>query len=476
MATIFTGAPYAKRHFELAQSCPPENRLGHKILGSIEYIPLIGVVVACSERLFADKELKCCEPRNVSFNKNRVTGGFHKMEDTTESIDQQETSLELTKKTRAELSETAIPPAVAKKNENSYRSIFEKMTQSFNAYFQKQLSKSSLGFRFPHNATWVPRSESIGKGLQRMEKNALKAIEEHISNDSVYASPQEIQGSLEREKKGEAEKELKFTSSEATHIGRRDSNQDAHFYSEDDFSVLAGVFDGHGGSSVANYSSIAFKVRFRKSLEEAAGNVHHAFEHFIHKVHQEVEKNSSYNRMGSTALICYIDKKTRRIYTATVGDSEANIYRMFEDKLKSIPLSCVRHWGLRKEALRVAVDLNRPDILEAWMKTKNPKKLRYPIEGGINVSRAIGDACFITSTPSPLIHKPKITVQSYLPGDIITLACDGIKDYTYERELVEIIQKHALSENLAKEIGDFVIKSKSGRDNTTVVAIKVAEG
>lgn len=468
MGTLFTGAAYAGRHFDLLKSCPPESRFSHKVWGGCECVPVLGFLVLLIERIWSDKEL--CSTFTCGscalLRRRRVTA-FQRMEELSESDPPQENGvgLELVEK---EFSETSIPI-------NNLQEIFERQDKT-RGYIRRRLPEQAAELRtLPHCSTWVPRSEPLEKAIQRMEKNAFKAILEHFHQSPVYAIPADLQSSIEHEKKEFSEAPLNFKFSKMTDKGGRLTNLDTSFYSKDDQSILAGVFDGHGeGADVANYVNQAFQGRFRKVLVDCEGNVHRAFEQLIHQIHEEVAKNKDWGRMGTTVLVCYIDIKLRRIYTATVGDSEANIYRKVNGKAKSIPLSCLRNWGCKKEALRVAIALNRPEILEEWTKTKQPKYLRYPPMGGLNLSRLIGDSSLLfMSEHPPIIHKPKITMRTFLPGDIITLASDGVKDYSTEEELVKWIFAEEASDNYALEMVSRVI-SKGGKDNATVVAIQVS--
>jgi serine/threonine protein phosphatase PrpC len=172
-------------------------------------------------------------------------------------------------------------------------------------------------------------------------------------------------------------------------------------------------------------------------------------------------------------VVCYVDKKTHHIYTATLGDSEANIYRKFDDKLKSIPLSCIRDWSSKKDAHRASIALGRPQIAINWPKISNPKYLRFPYPFfGINVSRSIGDVLLSGSPEKPgVIHKPKITRIQVKSGDLLILACDGLKDYVSDNEIVSILKNPP--PNPAKHLVNYAIDEGNSLDNVTVLAIAI---
>jgi len=237
--------------------------------------------------------------------------------------------------------------------------------------------------------------------------------------------------------------------------------------------VLAGVMDGHCGEHVSAFASEEFQKRFPELLAETDGNVRQTFELLIDEVHKTVARHPEWNHIGSTVVLCYIDKQTHLIYTATLGDSEANIYRKIEGELKSIPLSCVRDWSSKKDAQRAAIAMENPRIAEEWPKAENPKLLRYPGPGhyGINVSRAIGDLYQTGSEEIPgIIHKPKVTVHQVQPGDLLILACDGLKDYVSEEEVLEKVQVEG---NVAERLADYAVNEKRAYDNVTVLAVDI---
>lgn len=110
--------------------------------------------------------------------------------------------------------------------------------------------------------------------------------------------------------------------------------EDDHFYREDPHSILAGVFDRHHGKTAATHAKDRIPVLFYELLSTFNRNVIQTFEVLCQSVHDLYRGDH-----GTTALICYYHKVTRKVYTATLGDTEANIYRQIDGKVLSIPLS-----------------------------------------------------------------------------------------------------------------------------------------
>lgn len=325
---------------------------------------------------------------------------------------------------------------------------------------------------------WQPRKRKLKEALGRMYKNTLKAIKEHKRENEGIIKEKELHLSLSKILTPK-DKPLHLSFSEYAAQGKRAAMEDAHFYLdlEADKGALVGVFDGHGGKQVADYANKRFQELFPQYLKDFNENVHQTFEKVIYTIHQEVIDNKINDHAGSTGVICFINKITHTIYTATVADSEANIYRdIKKGRKKSIPLSCVRHWGSDKEAARAVRILNNHRI-KTWL-TKQATKadLKEFRIGPLNISRAIGDVNFLFVNgieEQVILPKPKITINQLQPGDLLILACDGLKDVASEQEIIEQIDENTSKANLAEHLTQYALKVKFSNDNVTVLAIKV---
>jgi serine/threonine protein phosphatase PrpC len=312
--------------------------------------------------------------------------------------------------------------------------------------------------------------------MQKMWKNAKKAIEEHEGKEEIYASPEESLPPMALLVDAAPLTPLQLIHHVAEAQGVRDTMEDAHFFKEIEQGTITGILDGHGGSAVATHASTLFQEKFSAALTKAQGNVHEAFETVIHEIHEDIASHRNWDKIGSTAVLSFIDKNTHLIYTATLGDSEANVYRKIDGELKSIPLSCVRDWSSRKDAQRAAIALNRPKIAKQWPLI-HPKVLRFPSSRyGVNVSRAFGDVDLTGTVEHPgVIHKPKITVNQLKPGDTLILACDGLKDYVSETTIAALLALPFPEEDTSTIAAALLVNYAllSSRDNISVMAIKV---
>lgn len=349
-------------------------------------------------------------------------------------------------------------------------------------FFAKFLSIQNTTDPFPRE-TCGGIHRNWGKGLvskelaiQKMEKNLAKAKIEH-----GYGGPERLSPINP--------KPLQCETGHAEAQGPRPSMEDAHFSIPLENGTLVGVLDGHGGIAVANFASMKFQALFPQILQKNEGNVHQTLEEVFLIIQEEIIKNTQFNQVGSTAVICYIEKSTNRIYTATLGDSEANIYRIIDGHCISIPLSCVRDWTSKRDEKRAAKATEgeyKMPILQFWQvyglhpkeRRVNEKTASWLSDNtfhGVNVSRAFGDQSNnIGRAFNAVVAKPKITILSLEPGDILVLACDGLKDYVEESAIVSCIEKSvaATPDEISKILINLAL-SHSTEDNVTALTVKI---
>lgn len=326
-----------------------------------------------------------------------------------------------------------------------------------------------------------------------MKVNLDKALYDHVNASAKYKDVYISKGELNSIQKTESTPSaLKFSSSMETDIGAyRETNEDAEFVT--DFSIngkvvgiLAGVLDGHGGAEVSNFASRAFPIIFAEELGKVDGNVLVAFENTFTRLQAEIAKTDMPS--GSTAVISYIDTKTNRLYTATLGDSEAFVCRNINGNWKLIPLSPIRNWRTDAERVKdikgkggqgVLIDsITKKPISVNDAKTVMSKKVRIVSEDRkriANVSRSIGDIMY-SHGGKGVVQKTKVSVVQLEPGDRLFLACDGITDYVEPGEMVEVMKEDAAPKELALKLiakAKQKMVKKRGGDNASVIAFTI---
>ncbi len=304
----------------------------------------------------------------------------------------------------------------------------------------------------PHWHKSSQRTENTLSPEVRMQRNLEKAISEHraLNAKAPYATMEMLTGS------NPPVATLAFVHGSDEIQGLRGNMEDEHFYQENDVSILTGVFDGHGGQGAATHAKTETPKLFFEILKEQQGNIVKTFEVLCQRVHDSYEDQFT----GTTAVICYIDKSTGTVYTATVADAEANVYREIDGSLRSIPLSPIRDWNTDDKYL----DEAKYTITDKGLGDK-------PRLDGINISRAIGDKHHL-----PISQKPKVTHFRMLPGDTLILCCDGLKDFASEATICETVTEHRDSseKDLAQALTQVSCKNQNSwyNDNVSVIVVR----
>lgn len=293
--------------------------------------------------------------------------------------------------------------------------------------------------------------------------------------------------------------------------GLRKTMEDAHFSIQLPSGILMGVLDGHGGSHLANYAAKRLQELFQEFFEKSGGDLEQTFTSLFETIEQEAEANPEYTS-GTTVVVSFIDRKTHCIYTATLGDSEATIYRSINGKWKAIPISCLRDWSSKSEIKRILpiVQQKYPGLTRKDLETRiqqeilpqirkdhpglAPEKLlRYPStfqyleecaiawnrRGGTNISRTLGDKAQKKAIPDirGISIKPKITICQLKSRDLIILACDGLKDYVPEEATLAALPAPEILDGsfqqIPKTLVGLALNDYKSTDNVTVLAAQV---
>lgn len=350
--------------------------------------------------------------------------------------------------------------SLIERDQSTTRHIHDRVTLNCGRFIARLYTKTSE--QLPSHISQRLSSYYLKKYL----KNAEKAIREHLDapTDQIEALPSE-------DLLASAPSELQCTTTVESRKGTRTTMEDAHFILPLTEGLLTGVFDGHGGSQASKYANLRFQQLFPTALQSARGIVGVAFQNVIDKIHAEIIKTET---SGTTAVVCFIDR-ANRVFTATLGDAEATIYRKINEQIKPIPLSPVRDWHSKKDAQRAngLIYYCSRQITPAEAMTKNPKMLR--LKGRTNVSRSIGDRNRLLNGRG-IIQKAKITVNKLKAGDSLILACDGLADYAKSPDIIKTISTKSTSEPMASQLCALAEESmtREDGDNVTVIAIEAS--
>ncbi len=474
----FTGAPYAGRHLEQSRQESPwtTSRMAHRAIFLIECMPIVGGCVALAEGIFhacfkssspiveeEAKELELAasvgasplspeEPASPAPETGSPASGDeeHPVPEGEKSLPDEEGGM--TGVSRPMGKPSAKDP-IQRMHKNLQKAVQEAWKREIEA----------MAYVWAHHILGTIRGDygnqsgasedqilmSQCRGLEESIQKTRRALEEASSLETPYMQLSELPipptDTTQKEPiplvlPTKIAKEQRFDK----------STKHAEFYLKiGNTGTLAGIFKGHNGKEVAQFASDEFQKNFPDALKRAEGNVHAVFENMIAQIQRELATHPEWNNIGSTAVICYIDKETHLIYTATIGEGcQANIYRMMGKKKKSITLYLERSWLSKHDRARLTAAFSEKEVtqhirrqevakLGLFLKGTEDFQVSHAISSrlseGTHHSRAFGHV------DDPLvIPKPKVTVFKLQNGDTFTLS-SGLTDFLSEEAIVSII-------------------------------------
>jgi len=245
---------------------------------------------------------------------------------------------------------------------------------------------------------------------------------------------------------------LKLDTYIISEIGTRNDMQDRHclyFSKKADF-FIGGVYDGHGGTKVADNASKIIPKEFLK-LAGKGLSVTEAFK----KAYKIASETGGHNSIGSTALTFLV--KDNKLVVANTGDS-----RMVMINGQEIhPLTVDHH-------LRNKDELKRLHELGAMIKRM------YVFKGdrGINISRSIGN---LDMKDIGVTEEPDVFFYDLPEKFTLIAASDGLWGYLKNEKVAEIALYEQSSEIICHKLMHTIFKISrkfNYMDNTTIIVIK----
>lgn len=253
--------------------------------------------------------------------------------------------------------------------------------------------------------------------------------------------------------------------------------EDAHTHllaiPEDKETSFFAVFDGHGGSRVAQYAEAHLHKKIVQSDAYRRGDIEQAIRQGFLAIDEDLTRDDQLRgeTVGTTAVVVIIKKN--KIYCGNVGDSRA----VASVSGLAQPLSFDHKPGNEHEARRIYA-------AGGWIDSNR-------VNGSLALSRALGDFIYKRNDEKPaqeqiVTANPDIEVRDLtLEDEFILLACDGIWDVLTSQEAIDFCRERLADgrspEDVCEELLTRCLAPDSnfaglGCDNMTAVLVCLTRG
>ena len=219
---------------------------------------------------------------------------------------------------------------------------------------------------------------------------------------------------------------------------------------------LFGLFDGHGGSYVAEYLKNNFcEILTKLLLDNEDLNFIQILKIAFETVDKNLKQLNNTKECGSTGTIVIIDNDI--IYCANVGDSKC-------------------YYINDTEAVQLTENHNCKNKIEVeTIKNRGGKVFNGRVFGCLSLTRAFGDTDFKEFGINCEPYIKKISINKYNIKYIV-IASDGIWDIVDDKQLL-IIEKGLKKENSEEFCNNLVTYSLEGgsSDNISCIVLKFGE-
>ncbi|XP_013403639.1 probable protein phosphatase 2C T23F11.1 [Lingula anatina] len=204
-----------------------------------------------------------------------------------------------------------------------------------------------------------------------------------------------------------------------THLLSLPGDKEASFF---------GVYDGHGGARVAEYSANHLHRKILSQPEYSQGNIEEAIRKGFLALDQEMSQDETMKEeLAGTTCICTLIKDNK-LYCGNAGDS-----RVIASVRGKVDFSSMDH--------KPCNELETKRIIAAggWVEFNR-------VNGNLALSRALGDFVFKKNSEKSaeeqiVTANPDVTVYEITQDlEFTVLACDGIWDVLTNQEVVDFVR------------------------------------
>ena len=240
-----------------------------------------------------------------------------------------------------------------------------------------------------------------------------------------------------------------FPGSHSETMGKRKTMEDASTVVGEIFgpnTQYYGVFDGHGGNSVAMKLATQLHNQLKANYSPDK-KIEDVIKETFHQLNTEIV--AEYKATGSTAAIALIigDK----IIVANVGDTRVLLV------------------DASGTAIRLTVDHNTSNAEERKaIEERGGTIFQNRVNGMISLTRCFGDG----TQEGVITCEPHITTIERTETDMLVIACDGVFEVLTDVEVGRLCMENPEPSLAARAIKDAAVKAGS-TDNITVICVSL---
>jgi len=229
---------------------------------------------------------------------------------------------------------------------------------------------------------------------------------------------------------------------------------------------LWGVFDGHGGSAVAQYT----RDRLPEHVVEALGagcSVPEALMQGYHRAEEEIieMETRTGERSGTCALVVVMCGT--QVHTAHVGDCRAIIASGVTPIGVMAPKLATRELTHDHRGIYPG---EKERVIQA-----GAKLIHGRVNGSLMPSRSLGDLSHKRKNPGAIIAEPSLAVHTLLRADqYLILASDGLWDDMGSERVAGVVRKSTKAQPAADALAREVARKYKGKhmDDFTALVIR----
>lgn len=328
----------------------------------------------------------------------------------------------------------------------NYKDRFEKKPEIDPSRVQKKLTRA-----------WSKANSEIEYYFTHLVLKTLKLTSHSIDPALILLNSNETEDTLHIEQKQVGPYEMAVGCLQ----GRRPTMEDAHLATEiqvhgQDIQIF-GIFDGHGGSSAAEYvsnniaSALQIELASRPSLDDH--QVWHALKNTFVDLNAQWKNKFGHDASGSTATVALI--LGDHLWVANTGDSRTIL------SVNGFPIQL-------SDDAKPSKPYYKKGIEKRGQCVYNER-----VGGILGVARAFGDDGINGVTARPKIVKYDLN-KLHRDNNVLILACDGLWDVASTRSVAEY-GAHKTASQLAKDLPLYAYNAGS-TDNISVMAVQLKKG